>query len=263
MSITFPDNGNRERRVTEIVTDINSSIIRITDLEQEINKKITKLNETSQRILRSIEPEIAGKVSQIDLHGKIWTINNLILSAVTFEYAYKALSKAVASRIISNVAREIAPGVEMTIESLGRPIVEGAAKELEIPLKAKLIGGVGGAVLSVGVGFAIDAIEGAIARSKLRDSIRDNLPRRTKQKRNELQVTKLHELVGSLFSTLTIIEEIDDVDYTKERLEKVVTKTISKYKPELAVIDDNSANTELQKLDKDRGSWTDEDHLPS
>lgn len=175
------------------------------------------------------------------------------------------LSKAVAARILSNgaakaAAKAAAAGGEdagLAMSELGEAALPKAAAELGIPVTAKLAGAAGGTILAIGVGFAIDAIEGSIARSKLQGKIRQNIPLRTTQKVNELQVAKLQEQVAAHLAALTMMQQLG---YDKSKLEDLTTLTIKKFQPEMEQINETTANQELTRLDLARGSWTNEDN---
>ena len=256
MSLAFPDNDNRERRLIELQTDTNTALVEILRLEADIDQKIKSLDELAQALLKKFRPDLLPKVLNIELYKKAWLVSEIITPALLFKPAYNALSKAAAARLLSVAAEE---GTEMAEAGAGASVdavVQAAATELEIPLGAKLLGGLGGAILAVGVGFAIDAIEGRIARDKLQSDIHDSVPLRITQKVNEIQVTILQEMIGSLIDTYQILQ---DMGKSKEELDVAVQKHIDMFTPKYAAITPEIASAQLHTLDLARGSWINED----
>ena len=252
MSVTFPDNDNRENRMNQLASDINSSIITQSNDEAEINSKITELSTLAQEMVKKLEPGLEVSVDKISLYKTTWEVAEIVTPALVFTAAYKALSKAVAARMLTTSAEEIG---EEGGELAGEMVAE-AAEELAIPTSAKLIAGAGGLVLSVGIGFAVDAIDGAIARKKLRHKIHELVPPRIIQKVNELQVSKLLEEVGSMLDAYQMMQKLG---YTKKQMEEYIDLTIEKFKAELEQITLAVAQAQLAILDTGRGSWTNED----
>jgi hypothetical protein len=253
MSITFPDNDNRENRMNQLVSDINTSIITMSNAEGEIDSKITKLSTLAQKMVEELEPGLKAQVHTISLYKKSWAVAKIVTPALVFEIAYKTLSKAVASRMLTNAAT--ATAVEEGSVLLGEVITKAAA-ELKIPTGAKLIAGAGGLVLSVGVGFIVDAWDGSKARKELRKQIHKSVAPRVEQKMNELRVTKLLEEVGSMLDAYQMMQKLG---YTNKQMEGEIELTIEKFKPELEAITLDVAKQQLANLDKRRESWTHED----
>jgi 2C-methyl-D-erythritol 2,4-cyclodiphosphate synthase len=252
MSITFPDNDNRENRMNQLASDINSSIITESNAEKEINSKITELSDIAQEMVKKLEPDLEVAVDTINLYKTTWDITEIVVPALVFTAAYNALSIAVASSTLTNAAE----GAVEEGSVLAGEMVAEAAEELAIPVSAKLIAGAGGLVLAVGIGFAVDAIDGSIARKKLRKEIHSLVGPRVTQKMNELKVTKLLEEVGSMLDAYQMMQKLG---YTKEQMEGEIELTIEKFKPELEAITPDVAKQQLAILDKGRGSWTKED----
>jgi hypothetical protein len=250
MSLTFPDNDNRENRMNQLVSDINSSIITQANSESEINSKITVLSTLAQNMLKKLEPGLDVPVDKISLYKTEWEVAKIVTPALVFSAAYKTLSKAVAAKMLSSAANAVEEGSEITGE-----LVTEAAEELSIPTSAKLIAGAGGAVLSIGVGVLVDFVDGTKARDHLRAKIKEIVPLRITQKVNELKVTKLLEEIGSMVDAY---EMMQNIGYTKEQMEKYVEQTVEKFKTELDSIKPDIAKADLGKLDKARGSWSKE-----
>ena len=257
MSLTYPDNDNRENRMNQLVSDVNSSIIIQSNASKEVNSKITELSNLAKKMVKALEPDLEVPVDNIKLYKISLEITDIIVSALTFTIAYNVLLKVAASLTLNAAASAAAEnageeGIELVVEG----VVEEAAEELAIPMTTKIIAGFGGAVVSAGIGVAIDAITGSIARDKLRDKIHEVVPIRVTQKVNELQITKLLEEVGSMLDAYQIMQKLG---YTKKQMEREIELTIEKFKPELKAITPDVAKQQLAMLDTKRGSWTNED----
>ena len=104
MSLAFPDNDNRERRLIELQTDTNTAIIEILDTEEDIDRKIKQLDSLAQQLLRELEPGTIPQVKTLELYKKVWQVSEIITPALLFKPAYSALSKVAAARLLSNTA---------------------------------------------------------------------------------------------------------------------------------------------------------------
>ena len=260
MSITFPDNDNRERRMNELASDTNTNITLGQDYAQTIQVRIKELSEKSQALLTSIESPLARKVTTVELHKIAWTVADVIAPTVFAKYAYKALSKASAQLFLSNAARGVAQGAEVEIAELGAAGAEvaesevaAASEELAIPLGAKIVGGL---VVAAGIGIAVDAIDGRIARDRMRSKIREIVPIRIATKLNEMKLRTLKEEIMSLIDSIDLVGGMDPTSAT---IDAFVARHKDKFEAELAALGDPEARAELAALDQQRGSWANED----
>ena len=256
MSIFYPDNDNRERRMTELIADVNTQIVNSTEDQNKIDTAIKDLDAVVRKMLLALEPGTVLKVDTIDLYKTTWTVANIVTPALTFKAAYSVLTKVAANRLLQNAAARAAPEVELAEIAGEEPIVAEAAEEVGLPLSARIASGVGGAVVAVGVGFAVDAIDGSVARDKMRDKIHELAPVRVKSKVAEIQFRTLFEEVNSLVATYHTMEELG---YTRDQVDRAISLTIDKFKPQLEAIDESKAKAELAEIDQSRGSWTNED----
>jgi len=263
MSITFPDNDNRERRMNELASDTNTNITLGQDYAQTIQVRIKELSEKSQALLTSIESPLARKVTTVEPHKSAWTVADVIAPTVFAKYAYKALSKASAQLFLSNAARGVAQGAEVEIAELGAAGAEvaesevaAASEELAIPLGAKIVGGLGGLVVAAGIGIAVDAIDGRIARDRMRSKIREIVPIRIATKLNEMKLRTLKEEIMSLIDSIDLVGGMDPTSAT---IDAFVARHKDKFEAELAALGDPEARAELAALDQQRGSWANED----
>ncbi len=257
MSITFPDNDKRETRMTELCADINQQIVNSASDQNKIDTTIKQVDSTIQALLRQLEPNVAPQVKTINLYKTVWEVCDILFTALTFTAAYKVLTKVAAGRLLQAVAQRLPAEANVAEAAEQEPLVADAAEEVGIPFTAKLGSAFGGAVLSVGIGFAIDGIEGRIARDKMRGQIHDFIPTRTNTKVSEMQFRTLFEEVNSLLITY---QELQQLGYTRDQIDKVISMTIAAFKPKLEAINADAANAELAQIDAARGSWTNEDH---
>jgi hypothetical protein len=91
----------------------------------------------------------------------------------------------------------------------------------------------------------------------MRNQIHDFMPTRTSTKVAEMQFRTLFEEVNSLVITY---QELQQLGFTRDQIDKVITMTINQFKPKLEAINAAAANKELAAIDAARGSWTNEDY---
>ena len=256
MSIFFPDNDNRERRMNELVTDINTQIVNATEDQNKINDTIKELDDVVRQMLASLEPGTVPPVDSIKLYKTEWTIASILTPVLTFKAAYSILTRVAASRLLQNAASNAVQDVELAEVAAAEPELAEAAEEVGLPLSARIASGLGGAVVAVGVGFAVDAVDGAIARDKMQSKIHELVPVRIQTKVVEIQFRSLYEEVNSLVISYNMMQQMG---YTRAQVDAAIQLTIKAYKPKLEAIEAATAQAELASIDSNRGSWTDED----
>ena len=111
----------------------------------------------------------------------------------------------------------------------------------------------GAIVAVVGIELISGAISGADRRAKLREAIHSAIQPRI----NAKKAAMINDMLKNKLKT--ILESLSSLGYTKEQVDKAQKDVFHIFKEEVHQITDQKAKAELAALDKNRGSWTNED----
>ncbi|WDH83257.1 hypothetical protein [Paenibacillus urinalis] len=266
MSIFFPDNDKRQARLIELSSDtqnflnqLKNNYAEFTLLNQEINAKIADLytqhgltvpDVTSFDILQA-----SGAAHDVSTGDTAVGITNILVDVASFLITVQYLAPGVTAVLVDSgiMAAETAATVLGSV--LGVEIAVGT-------LAGGLIAGVIAAVVVVGIGLAIDAIEGAILRSKLRHGIHQMDQVRASLK---LSLDKAIIVVESMKSIQRALDSLQqsNIEISDVVVRNIVQKTVEPALAQADAVTLQNVIAELKLLDQQRGSWTSEDEVPS
>ncbi len=264
MPIFFPDNENRKTRVIQLGSDAQEFLYQAKEDYETFEALLTTVNAqiaqvykdagleppgvTSVDILKASEVEGASKVVDIakilaDIAGFIGTVKYLVPGATRALVSTGAMAEETAARVLAR----------FTI-----PLID---REVAITLgdiAGSIVGGVVGGIAIAGLDLGIDAIEGNIARDKLREGINQTFPLRAGTK---LSQEKAVTLLDSLRSVKTILDAISGVGIplTDQVIQNLVKKDVNPSVQKEQGITAATVAADLKNLDSDSHAWTNED----
>lgn len=235
----YPDNPKREKRAGELSADITVSISALHQNKIAIEEALKGANEIIIQALSKYDEPIPKEI-KVDL-AESWVVTavELVATAVTYRAASYGLHRASLAFMLRNGQIGAAAFVRQT----GLPAWFRVGKVL----------GTVAAILMVTA--VLDSIFGAIRRSKLRDIIHQLIPSRLQFKKAELINNEILIPLRSLIKVVKILEG----RIPREELIKIINDTIAEEHAKLDSINDNYTMSKLKQLDRDRGSWTNED----
>ncbi|MCM3782535.1 hypothetical protein M3231_06090 [Neobacillus mesonae] len=265
MSIFYPDNEKRKARLIELSADTQTFLYQLKgkyaefkELSEEINKKIaimyTQQGLTPPEITSFDILKASGAVQEAETGDTAIGITNILVDVAGFLVSVQYLAPGVTAFLVDSgvMAAETAATVLGSV--LGVEVVVGS-------LAGGLIAGVIAAVVVIGIGLAIDAIEGAVLRSKLRHGIHQMDQLRASLK---LSLDKAVIIVDSMNSIKRTMDALQGsgVPVTDAVIRNIVQKTVGPSLEKASSVSLPSVITELNQLDHNRGSWTAEDEIP-
>ena len=138
------------------------------------------------------------------------------------------------------------------------PIID---REVEITageLAGNLLGGILGGIAVAGIDLGIDAIEGAVAKEKLRGGLHGIYPMRLLTKVALEQSRELYNSINSVKTTLDAIIGAG-LPLSAELINNLITKDVTPSVNKAKEITPATVTLLLNQLDHDRKSWTVED----
>jgi hypothetical protein len=263
MPIFFPDNENRKMRVIQLGSDAQQTLYQAQkDYETfeatlpMINQRIAQVYQaaglqpptvTSVDIFKAAEVESGSKVVDIakvlaDIAGFFGTVKYLVPGATKALVATGAMAEETAARVLARftiplIDREVA----ITLGEVAGSIVGGIV--------------VGGIAIA-GVDLAIDAIEGSIARDKLREGINQTFPLRAGTK---LSQEKAATLLSSLLAIKTTLDAVEGLQLTEEMIQRLIHKDVNPSIQTAEAITPVTVAADLKASDNSSKAWTQED----
>ena len=265
MSIFFPANKKRKARLLELSTDTHNFLHHAkTDYEQfkslntQINEKITQVYKKAGLTpppTKTIDIlKAAGATHEIETADTAVEITDILVDVAGLAATIQYLAPGATSLLVETGAMEAETAATVLGTVLGTEITAGT-------LAGGLLGGLLAGVVIVGIGLAIDAIEGAILRDKLRDGIHkmDQIRASTK-----LSLDKAEKLVSVLKSVKRTLDSLisSDIPLSDQLLRNLITKDAKPAIDAVNAITISTVRVELNKLDHSRNSWTIEDIVP-
>lgn len=265
-SITFPDNDNRAGRIRELATEVQDDLHQATTDYQAFQKLVATTN-----------PKIAAVYEQAGLTAP--TTTSLDVLKLQDEAVDSATAPVEISKIIVDIGgfagtlKYLAPGASRLLVSTGAMSAETAARVLvrftvpvldrEVTLTAGdiaggVLGGIVGGALIAGIDLGIDAIEGSLARDKMRTAIHQLVPIRLSTRVTRERAATLAFSIETVQATMDALTGAG-VPLTDVILNNIITKDVQPAVTAEQAITPEKVAAELATLDSDSGSWTNED----
>jgi len=264
MPCFVPDNDNRKTRVVQLGAEAQEFLFEaqkdyaaFQDLLTVVNGQITNTYKeagfkppgtTSIDIVKATHVDdgsIVVDVAKIlaDISGFVGTLKYLIPGAIRAMVSTGVLAETTAGRILAN----------FTI-----PLID---REVTITLgdvAGSIIGGLASGIAIVGSDLAIDGIEGAIDRHKLRTAINQAFPLRAGTRLSQKKAATLLESLRAVKTTLDALSG-SGVPPTESIIQKSITKDVAQAIVKCQSITATTVAAELRQLDVSNDSWTHED----
>jgi hypothetical protein len=262
MSIFFPDNDKRHDRLIQLGADTQGFLTQAKTHYQEFRSLLTQANGRIAAVYQRAGLQ-APTMSTVDVLGTqktlhdidtdetIVEVSNLIVSvaSVVATFAYFAPAATAALVEVGALSAETASAV--LLSALGAEVTVGA-------LVGGIVGGLVVGIVAVGIGLAIDVIEGAVERDHLRDGIYHTCQLRASMK---LALDKSQLLVDMLRSVLTTCDSLlsSGIPLNDTIISNLVTKNAEPALRKIEAVTKDSVLAELRVLDQSRDAWTNED----
>ena len=266
MSLAFPDNDNRAARIRELSVQMQNDLF---DAENDYK--------TFQAMLKATNPCIAAVYNEAGLAPpSTTTLDILKLQGAAVDDASAPIEIA---KIIVDIAgfagtlKYLAPGAARFLVSVNALSAETAARvllEFTVPLVGRevtitagdvaggLLGGIVGGAAIAGIDLGIDAIEGAIARDKMRTALHQLVPLRLSTRVARERAATLVLSIKAVQTTMDALQGAG-LQLTDTIMQNLITKDVE---PAITVeksITSDTVAAELATLDRNSGSWTNED----
>jgi hypothetical protein len=268
MPIFFPDNDNRKARVLELGSEAQNFLYQATD---DFN--------TFTALLSTVNSQIADAYREAGLEPPKTSPVDILKDAKVDGENYVVDVAEILTDIAGFIGtvKYLAPGATKALVAVGAMSEETAAKVLTkftIPLFDKeisitvgdvagnIVGGIVGGIAVAGIDLAIDAIEGSIARDKLRDGINHIFPLRGGVKLSQEKAVTLLDSLRAVKTTLDAITGAG-IPLTEQLIKNLINRDVSPSIQKEQAITVASVATDLLNLDKSNNSWTNEDPAPS
>ncbi|WP_019419517.1 hypothetical protein [Paenibacillus sp. OSY-SE] len=268
MGIFFPYNDKRKVRLLELSTDTEHFFYDATADYQDFKKLCEVVNKQIVAVYNEAglkAPDIkqvdvikqTGITNDIDSKDTSVEIAEILLDIASFAGTIKYFAPAATKLLVRSglMAEETAAKVlaSFTVPFLG--------KEVELTaggVAGNLLGGILGGIAVGSIELGIDAIEGAIAKNKLRDGLHTLYPVRTSMR---LSLDKSKGLLDSMRSVKTTLDAITGagLPLTDAVIQKLINKDVQPAVEADKNITNASVTVELNNFDLSRTSWTAED----
>lgn len=234
----YPDNPKRERRLNELTDDINYFMHNLSESAYTIKSVLSELDPTVRQMYVKLQVEIpSDAIKKYDYYG--WSVEAITGLQTLIDPASESGDLAIA-------------GVSALLMQ-GPGHVDKSILEDVIGLPSWFSFGSGGAVV---LALELLGVFGE-KRAQLRAGIHGSIQPRIRMKKASIVNLKL---AAKLKAVKTSIAELKKLSYTKEQLDDTQKKVSEDFKDELSTISDETVKEELAQMDRNRGSWTDEDH---
>ncbi|WP_032116162.1 hypothetical protein WH390_11295 [Candidatus Arsenophonus nilaparvatae] len=236
----FPDNPVREARAHEIAVDCQTYASKNALLIKEIQNNVVELNNHLKELYQKEINDEEIKFEKFSFDTLNFEIPTMLAPIITANIVSESITVGATSYLVST--GEI--GAAALVELVGLPA------SFEIASMAAS----GGA--TIGVVLAIGSVVGKIKRDKLQKAIHDGYQSRYKLAK---AANINHSISQSIKVINASISELKEIKVPFAAIEEHISVLIEK---QLNNINENSQSStivELQNLDVNRGSWTDED----
>ncbi len=235
--ILYPDNPKREKRAEELGNDITNLVHDLSEDADKIKTTLQELDSVIRELYQSIQVNLPSSATK-EYNYNDWTIN-------VIEKLQPLINLVPNDLHIAGVSFLFVSGINSD-----KSLLE---KVVGVPEFIGLTPGVGGVAA-----LALDLL-GAFGekRDKLRHAIHSSISSRLKVKKSATINRMLAEKLGSV---KTSMETLKKYGYTQEELDKAQKKVSDEFSNEVSKVSDATVKAGLADLDKNRGSWTNEDN---
>ena len=242
----YPNNRKREERISELAADIGRLGHELSKDADEIKRLLELLDAKIRKMYGDIQVPIPSSYThKFHFHGWVTEVFALLEPLILFGPAEKALQAAAVFAL--RKAGRIAEAVFYSAAELGLDLLTGIKFGVEA----------GSVVCVIALDFAIAGIAGDVKKHKLRKSLHSAIKPRIKMKKAAMINERLREKLVTVSDTCDTMIQLG---YTKDQLDKAQEAISDEFKKEAAEVTLETAKHALAELDKQRGSWTHEDH---
>lgn len=230
----YPDNPKREDRVKQLGNDIQSLTQELSSYANTINTDLQELDAKVREMYQGIQVPIPANPTKQYQYSS-WVIHVIEGLQPCFDPISSYLNMTGASWSFHNGYSD-------------KSILESV---LGVPGFLSL------AVPGGGIVFLLDAL-GVFGekRDRLRDAIHKSIHARIQIKKASI-VNGM--LAGKLEAVKTAMNELKNLGYTKQQMDAAQVKISTSFQKEIAAVSEETARVQLADLDRQRGSWTNED----
>lgn len=264
MGIFYPDNDNRKARVIELGSEAQNYLHQGSEdygtfqaLLADVNKQISDVYKEAGLTPPSVTPveiisasdtggePLVADISKVlaDIAGLVGTVKYLIPGATRALVDLGVMTEETAARVFT----------KFTIPLIDREVTVTIGD-----IAGSIVGGLVGGVAVAGIDLGIDAIEGSIARDKLRDGINQVFPLRAGTKLSQEKASTLLESLRAVKTTLDAISGAG-IPLTDQLLENLIQKDVNPSIAKEQAITKTTVAADLKELDRSNKSWTNED----
>ena len=255
-NLIYPDNERRAGRAAQLANDCETLASELGLQKAELDKAVKEAADAYQKAFKAVG---SGDFERHELRvarSWVWEAPAPILGIVASIVVERALQQAFSRYLLSQ----------------GRIGEAAFSKLVGLPKwfrLGKFAGSFAAAMaVTVVIQLGLDAVDGAIQRSKLQDAIKDLAPPRFSMKRatmiNRELISSLNGLVVAYTSQEKFIQKNKRLtpEEKREALEDFAATSLDEVKDRLQRINDDAVLSALRTLDSDRDAWTGEDATP-
>lgn len=230
----YPDNPKREGRVKQLGNDIQGLIQELSTYANTISADLKELDSKVRDMYQGIQLPIPANPTKQYTYSS-WVIHVIEGVQPCFDPITGYLNMTGASWSFHN----------------GHADKSILGSVLGVPGFLALGGPAGGIVL------LLDAL-GIFGekRDQLRRAIHESIRTRIEIKKASI-INGM--LAGKLEALKTAMNELKSLGYTKQQIDDAQVKICTIFKSEIATVGDDTARAQLADLDRQRGSWTNDD----
>lgn len=234
----YPDNPKRKVRVSELASDCHYITNQLAIDAEHFKQELDSVNSTFRSLFQNINVSSSQyTVDRHNIHG--WTLETIDIVNYYVTFAgepFLALQKAAASYLLRTG--------KISQNEFNRLVNISTWLESVIDF-------------AVSLWPVSAAIYGAQQRENMRKAIRELVLIRIKFKKSQIINTRRINSVKSLIGALNNLEALGS--YTEESLKRVAERKIQDFQQQVLGVSDTDVQSELALLDRNRGSWTNED----
>jgi hypothetical protein len=245
----YPDNPNREIRAIQLASDCTDLVSALKCDKEIIEKLMAEANEII----------IAAYKDKTNVPFTDYSSSEVIDYGIWPSYVVMGL-----------VSFAVMPVVNNFLVSLFKPAVAGQRFGVQLSTwlfkctefassTVSFVGGMaGGIIAGLLVASIVDSIDGAVYRKNLRDKITSSIEPRIELKKNVMLSNEVKLTLGTVIVTFRAFKNVPGI--TDEQLTSLTKQLVDKHKDDITEITRDAAIKALEQYDKDRNSWTEEDH---
>lgn len=240
--LLYPDNSKREKRVNQLTDDIAFLVNELKNDASEIKTLLKELDQVIREMYAGIQVPIPSSATRkVDYQG--WVVD--VIEGIAPFIVLPIVSAALEAAAVSFLLGEGLIGEAALVGLVGLPVW------LSLGVAS------GAIIIVIGVELLIAGIAGAEKRDKLRDAIHSAIQPRINLKKASLINDELKEKLQAVRDSCTLMIELG---YTREQVDGVQKSISEEFKSKVDKISDEVAKKDLEDLDHERGSWTNEDY---